>query len=628
MTLVTQWLLTYLLHSTVLLGASALLRIALRERRLGLQEAVLRAAFVGGFVTASLQIGLGVEPLGGVVRVSGIEAAPARTVGSLTLGDVIAGSLPGALDAMQRSSEVTAAPSLWPTWPAALFLAWAVTALIGFGRLGTGAARLRRLLHARAPLAAPELEARAAAVAEGLGLRRPVPLRTAPRLTVPLATGVLRPEVLLPTRALDELGMESQLALCAHELAHVARRDPAWILLARILEAAVPLQPLNTWARRRLQDLAECLSDDLAVCAAGRARGLARSLVDVASWTVGEPALPPAVAAGALSARSRLGHRVERLMDPLRTPERPRRLLLPLAAAAVAATALVTPVVSGDAAEETAGRTATTRRAEETRRELERLTARIAARAESRTAEVAELRAQIEAEAGKGLPPPEEMRRLEGELEGAARAMADAQAAHRAGGARSGTATRKEIDTARQRMAEARDALQEAVRSARLSAEAQRKLHEAARITAESVRPTAEELEDMRRLSRELAGELRPDLQELGSEMRRLSGELRRDGLVELRRAIDELMRRRDHLVELRGAMDELRRTMEQTRDSMHEAIESARESAREGAEEARRELSSALDEAPPQPPEAPPAPAAPEAPPEPPLPPEPPDED
>ena len=86
----TSWLLTYLLHSTVLLGAAALVRLALGERRLALQEAVLRAALVGGLVTASLQVGLDLRPIGGArlpapdrepprARAPGPALAPART---------------------------------------------------------------------------------------------------------------------------------------------------------------------------------------------------------------------------------------------------------------------------------------------------------------------------------------------------------------------------------------------------------------------------------------------------------------------------------------------------------------------------------------------------------------------
>ena len=74
-----RWLLTYLLHSTVLLGAAWLVRLALGERRLAVQEAVLRAALVGGFVTASLQIGLDVRPIGGALAVPSARPAAALT---------------------------------------------------------------------------------------------------------------------------------------------------------------------------------------------------------------------------------------------------------------------------------------------------------------------------------------------------------------------------------------------------------------------------------------------------------------------------------------------------------------------------------------------------------------------
>ena len=234
-------------------------------------------------------------------------------------------------------------------WKAGLAAAWAALALAAprpgwpWPASGCGAC-----CATAGPLRPGELAPGALLAARALGLHRPV-LSEARHLSVPLATGVLRPEVCLPPRALVELGADEQVALCAHELAHLARRDPAWVLLARLVEAVAPFQPLNAWARRRLSDLAECLSDDLAVSASGRPIGLARSLVDVASWTLGERPFLPVAASGALSVRSRLGHRVERLMDPARTVERPRRALLPAAALVVLATALVTPVVSGGA---------------------------------------------------------------------------------------------------------------------------------------------------------------------------------------------------------------------------------------------------------------------------------------
>jgi Zn-dependent protease with chaperone function len=212
---VVRWLLTYLVHSTLLLGAAGLARLALRERRLALQEALLRAALVGGFVTAGLQVGLELRPLAGSL------AVPVTTPASaLVSAPASAGVVPVAATRPSEPSVVTSSlrargtvAALAAGWRPGLAIAWAALAGAGLAGLAVAALRLRRLL------------------------RRPVPVSVAERLSVPLATGVLRPEVCLPARAVHELGADEQAALCAHELAHVARRDPAWILLARLAEA-------------------------------------------------------------------------------------------------------------------------------------------------------------------------------------------------------------------------------------------------------------------------------------------------------------------------------------------------------------------------------------------------------
>jgi len=74
------WLLTYTLHSTVLLGAAWVgLRIAGRGS-LRVRDAVWKLALVGGLVTSGLQLGLGLEPFGGrlVLRAAPPAAAHER----------------------------------------------------------------------------------------------------------------------------------------------------------------------------------------------------------------------------------------------------------------------------------------------------------------------------------------------------------------------------------------------------------------------------------------------------------------------------------------------------------------------------------------------------------------------
>jgi beta-lactamase regulating signal transducer with metallopeptidase domain len=510
---VLRWLLTYLVHSTVLLAAACLLGAFLRERRLVLQEAVLRAALLGGFVTAGLQLGLDLRPVAGALAVPAegrlAEAPAARPLVPAEAPGWEAGPVaePGA-----PAWAAAALDSAARSWPKGLALAWAGLAGLALARLAVAASRLRRLLRDRRPIAEGELAPETRAIAPALGLRR-VRLSAVRRLPVPLARGVLWPEVCLPARALASLGPDEQAALCAHELAHVARRDPAWLLLARLAEAVAPVQPLNVWARRRLQDVAECLSDDLAVAASGRPLGLARSLVDVASWTVGERPDLPGPAVGALSARSRLGHRVERLMDPFRALERPRRLLLPAAALVVLATAFVSPVVSGSAQEQTPapgaeaapeGRPAPMdeARSAEAKARLEAISRTLEERARRHEAGMKAFEAEMGEVAARIEPREADLQSLARDVEKAALAFAESVSAdlEQASPGRS-----ERTAEAARRLAEAQAKIHAAAREVRIPAEEMRALADKAREMARLVRPTEEELVEIRRLSREVS---------------------------------------------------------------------------------------------------------------------------
>jgi beta-lactamase regulating signal transducer with metallopeptidase domain len=548
-------LLTYLLHSTLLLGGAALACRALRERRLAFQEALVRAALVGAFLTSGLQLGLGFEPLGGVLRVRargaealvGADATPSGHRSSPLPGPAARPEAPG------WHARVVLGPAasgwLLSSGPAALTAVWGLLAAAALVRLGVAARRLRRLLRDRRSLRAREVGPETEAIGRALGLRRPVRLSSAPRLSAPLATGVLRPEVCLPPRAVTELDEDARLALYAHEVAHVVRRDPAWILLARLVECAAPLQPLNAWARGRMQELAECLSDDLSVSASGRPLGLARSLVDVASWSVGDPALVPAAVAGALSTRGRLGHRVERLMDSRRPLERSRRALLPLAVLAVLATALVTPVVSGSAPPDEPSPAPAPQPAPEAqpaphpgsparaegdldhaaaRRRLQELTARIEARARANEGEMRTLEKEIEAIASRIRPNEETVRRASREIEAAAEELAAAIAADLEG---KDAAPRSDRAAAARRMAQLQDELRAATKDVRVPEEDVRALAERARALAERARPTPDEMREIRSLadviSRQAAEQSREAMRRFAEEMRRAAEELR-----------------------------------------------------------------------------------------------------
>jgi beta-lactamase regulating signal transducer with metallopeptidase domain len=559
-----RWLLTYLLHSTVLLGGAWLVGRALGERRLVLQEALLRAALIGGFLTAGLQIGLELRPAAGHLGL--LAPAPASAPNPVVAAPAelgVTAALPPATITTAPQTEALPAVRLRNLGAAAawaFFAAWLAIASAMLARLLVGAWRLRRLLRGRRPLPDAERAADVQAAAFRLGLRPPVRCATAPALAIPLTTGILRPEICLPARVFDELSDDARLALCAHEMAHVVRRDPAWLLAARLVETAAPLQPLNHWARRRLEDLAECLSDDLAVRACDQPLGLARSLLDVASWTLTRGVLLPATAVGAFRARSRLAYRVERIMDPARRLERPQRFLLPGAAVLVLATSLLLPVVSrgavadvppepsvdaapapmpAEAAQPAAApaprpalapkapkppkppKPAKGSHSADIEKQLEALNQKIEARMKGRESELSALNEKIAAAMERSVPNEKEIDRLSQQIAEAASQMA-------ALAAQGGTDAQQA--SARAEMDQARKQLQEAMKQIRVPTEAIKELQAQAKAIADAVRPTAEEMAELKRLSKELALESMPDAQEM-ARMAREAGEQAREAM-------------------------------------------------------------------------------------------------
>jgi beta-lactamase regulating signal transducer with metallopeptidase domain len=126
---------------------------------------------------------------------------------------------------------------------------------------------------------------------------------------VALATG----EVCLPRRALVELDTAEQESMLAHEIAHVVRRDPQWLIAARVIEAVLFVQPLNALARRRMQAVAEFLCDDWAVQRTRQPVMLAKCLAAVAEWVGRAPRLH-AMSAMVESGGSPLVQRVRRIL--------------------------------------------------------------------------------------------------------------------------------------------------------------------------------------------------------------------------------------------------------------------------------------------------------------------------
>ncbi|MCP3914418.1 MAG: M56 family metallopeptidase [bacterium] len=343
---ILAWLATYALHSTALLGLAWIVTSRLGAERV--KQLVWRVALVGGLVTASFQ---SLTPIPGAGRTDLARWMPASQETTSFAADAAPpGPVPLAL-AEPRALDVDALlATLVPErrFPVLAIAGWLVGGALIVALFAVARMRLsRELIGAKRLSEGPTL-----AMLEDLrlraGVRRRVRLAVAPRLRGPIATGVFRPQIFLPPRAITDLDADLQRAMLGHELAHIARFDPLWLGLCRILETAFFFQPLNRLARRRLSECAEYLCDEDAVTYTGDRLGLARCLAEVAAWIVARSR--PVPACGMADKRSPLGLRVERILDTQRRDSRPQ-WVVPMLTLALGTTILYAPGFSAHATE-------------------------------------------------------------------------------------------------------------------------------------------------------------------------------------------------------------------------------------------------------------------------------------
>ena len=317
------WFLTYLLHSTLLLGLAWLVSKPLGRWSVAAEEAVWKLALVGALFTASVQVAAGFEPA------AGRWSLPSATV------QAVAATSPGSSVPVQDAAPyfpepprpvTVSAPSqtqlLLPSAPATALGIWALGACLLLAAYGRSHLRLRNRLRNRPRVVGGTLLSRLRSLSAETELGGEVRLSCSSRVPVPVALGLSRSEICVPPRALAGLSDEQQEGMLAHELAHLVRRDPLWLVVSHLVACALFFQPLNWVARHRLREISEMLSDEWAVERTGRPLSLAGCLAEVAAWSARGRELPVPVMA---DRPSHLAQRIRRLLDESRSPESPAR---------------------------------------------------------------------------------------------------------------------------------------------------------------------------------------------------------------------------------------------------------------------------------------------------------------
>jgi beta-lactamase regulating signal transducer with metallopeptidase domain len=372
------WAITYALHSTILLGVAWLLEQRFADKP-ELMSPIWKAAVIGGAVSATLQLAFAVEPLGGrwaVAAEERVAAAPERFTGGasivadeLAVTPVLAVALalevplapvpPSAPDVTMPASSpwigeaarpVVGAPQSTMAARAALglFALWIIGGLALVIGLVRSWLALRRVLHGRLALRTGALADALERLHARASVTPSVRLSMSTAIRVPLATGVLHPEIVVPRRAVSELAPSAQESMLAHELGHVVRRDPTWRLGLALAQRVLFFQPLLGVAGRRIAQHAEYLADAWAARHTAEPLALARCLTEIAAWIRSAPPTSSslALASGMAGPVSILGRRVLRLVEAPPTPPRRHALALALVCAAVPALAWIAPGAS------------------------------------------------------------------------------------------------------------------------------------------------------------------------------------------------------------------------------------------------------------------------------------------
>jgi beta-lactamase regulating signal transducer with metallopeptidase domain len=255
-----QWLLTYLLHSSVLLACAALLDWRRRLTARGMSSPLWRIALFGGFISATLQPAL--QDLFTDFQYTAALASP-RGFSADPFAAMVLPPL--------HADAIDLAPLLVPVW---LGIACSSIAYL-FVRLG----RVMREIGRMPVVSSPALERNAYQLA--VRARIPTPqLRIGTHLPAPfVAPGRV---ICIPAWMLEQYELPRLTAALAHEMQHLRRHDNEWRIASRIAAVAGWLQPLNRLAIRRLDESAELACDAWAATATGLRRELACSLEDCA----------------------------------------------------------------------------------------------------------------------------------------------------------------------------------------------------------------------------------------------------------------------------------------------------------------------------------------------------------
>src|SRR6202521_5933262 len=216
-----------------------------------------------------------------------------------------------------RAGSVASAITVPSSWALVIFFVWTVIAGVALVRVGVGLLQLQKLRVSCTAIDATALDPVLRATLQEFQAVRSVELCQSDRLQVPTAIGFLKPAVVIPSWALQELSTANLNAILIHELAHLRRWDDWTNLAQQVLKALLFFHPAVWWIESQLALEREMACDDAVLLETGNPRGYAKCLVSLAEKTFLRRGL--ALAQGVVNRMRQTSLRVSQILDANRS---------------------------------------------------------------------------------------------------------------------------------------------------------------------------------------------------------------------------------------------------------------------------------------------------------------------
>jgi bla regulator protein blaR1 len=306
-------ILNHLWQSTAFAAVTGALALVLRKAQARLRYALWLAASMKFLVPFALFMAVGSRIHWPSTRAVVLAQWPAA---------VAQASEPFAESVAMTAGPIAGSHAAGSFWIAALVVLWAVGSAVVIGLWLARWRKIRALVRASRPI----------------GVRGSIRVLSSPTLLEPSVFGIFKPVLLLPEGIETRLSTAQLVAVYAHELCHVRRRDNLAAALHMLVEALFWFHPLVWWLESRLIEERERACDEAVLQAGNRPQDYAESILEVCKLCVASPlACASGVSGADLKKRietimsCRVGRRLNKVTKALLASAAALAVLLPMA---------------------------------------------------------------------------------------------------------------------------------------------------------------------------------------------------------------------------------------------------------------------------------------------------------